>query len=62
MKTYTEKRFFQWYEDDKAVTLRSRSGSYGGGSEVLIIDVSEKDRVIDGKQSSGQLLRTGRLQ
>lgn len=37
MKTVTEKRFFQWYEDDISVTLRSRSGSYGGGSEVLII-------------------------
>ena len=28
---------FQWYVDDIAVTLRSRSGSYGGGSEVLVI-------------------------
>lgn len=30
MKTLTEKRFFYWVEDDIAVTLRSRSGSYGG--------------------------------
>ena len=37
MKTLTEKRFFYWVEDDIAVTLRSRSGSYGGGSEVLVI-------------------------
>lgn len=36
-KTLTEKRFFYWVEDDIAVTLRSRSGSYGGGSEVLVI-------------------------
>ena len=36
--TLTEKRFFQWYEDDKSVTLRRRSGSYGGGSEVFIIE------------------------
>lgn len=36
-KTLTEKRFFEWYEDDVAVTLRNHSGSYGGGSEVLII-------------------------
>ena len=37
MKTLTEKRFFEWYEDDVSVTLRSRSGSYGGGSETLVI-------------------------
>ena len=37
MKTLTEKRFFEWYEDDKSVTLRNRGGSYGGGSEVLVI-------------------------
>ena len=35
--TLTEKRFFYWVEDDVAVTLRSRSASYGGGSEVLVI-------------------------
>ena len=37
MKTLTEKRFFEWHEDDKSVTLRNRGGSYGGGSEVLVI-------------------------
>lgn len=31
MKTLTEKRFFEWHEDDKSVTLRNKSGSYGGG-------------------------------
>ncbi len=36
-KTYTEKRFFEWHEDDVSVTLRNASGSYGGGSEVLVI-------------------------
>ena len=35
--TLTEKRFFEWHEDDVSVTLRNRSGSYGGGSEVLVI-------------------------
>ena len=35
--TLTEKRFFEWYIDDKSVTLRNSGGSYGGGSEVLII-------------------------
>lgn len=29
--TMTEKRFFEWYEDDKSVSLRASSGSYGGG-------------------------------
>lgn len=62
-KTLTEKRFFEWYEDDVSVTLRNRSGSYGGGSEVLVIDdISEKDRNFDGKQPSGKLLRTGCIQ
>lgn len=36
-KTLTEKRFFEWHEDDVSVTLRNRGGSYGGGSEVLVI-------------------------
>ena len=30
-KTYTEKRFFEWHEDEVSVTLRNKSGSYGGG-------------------------------
>lgn len=30
MKTLTEKRFFEWHEDDTAVTLRNKGGSYGG--------------------------------
>lgn len=38
MKTFTEKRFFLWVEDEVSVTLRERSGSYGGGSEVLVIE------------------------
>lgn len=37
MKTFAEKRFFEWHEDEVAVTLRNKSGSYGGGSEVLIV-------------------------
>ena len=37
MKTYAEKRFFEWHEDDVSVTLRNKGGSYGGGSETLII-------------------------
>ena len=32
-KTYSEKRFFEWSEDEVSVTLRNKGGSYGGGSE-----------------------------
>lgn len=28
---YSEKRFFEWHEDEKSVSLRAASGSYGGG-------------------------------
>lgn len=41
-ETLTEKRFFEWYVDDISVSLRARSGSYGGGSEVLIIERRKK--------------------
>lgn len=39
-RTYTEKRFFKWYEDEVSVTLRNKSGSYGGGSEVLVVTIT----------------------
>lgn len=38
MKTYTEKRFFKWVEDEVSVSLRASSASYGGGSEVLVVE------------------------
>lgn len=28
--TLTEKRFFEWHEDNVPVTLRNKGGSYGG--------------------------------
>lgn len=28
--TLTEKRFFEWHEDNVSVTLRNKGGSYGG--------------------------------
>lgn len=37
MKTFTEKRFGEWDEDEISITIRNRSGSCGGGSEVLVI-------------------------
>lgn len=36
-RTLAEKRFFEWHEDNVAVTLRNKGGSYGNGSEVLVI-------------------------
>ena len=42
MTTYTEKRFFKWYEDEISVSLRAKSGSYGGGSEVFILYTPER--------------------
>lgn len=41
--TFTEKRFFQWYRDDVSVCQRARGGSYGGGSEVLIVCQIEEE-------------------
>ena len=35
ISTFTEKRFFKWIKDDISVTLRSRSGSYGGGQRSI---------------------------
>lgn len=35
---FAEKRFFKWEEDEQSVSLRARSGSYGGGSETLIAE------------------------
>lgn len=43
MITYAEKRFFEWHEDDISVTLRNKSGSYGGGSEVLVVSSAPAD-------------------
>ena len=46
-KTFAEKRFFKWQEDEVSVSLRNHSGSYGGGSEVLVIEVlDDKDACI----------------
>lgn len=58
--TLTEKRFFEWHEDDKSVTLRNKSGSYGGGSEVLIIDylgVESKPRTDNNERNMPNLER-----
>jgi len=38
---FTEKRFFEYHDDDTSVTLRARGGSYGGGYEALRAAPSE---------------------
>ena len=40
---YAEKRFFDLEEDDRSVTIRNKGGSYGGGSEVLVVEETRKD-------------------
>lgn len=42
--TYSEKRFFEWHEDEKSVSIRACSGSYGGGAKSL--SVSRPSRII----------------
>lgn len=37
MKTVIEKRYGEYHEDDRSVTLRNSGATYGGGSEVLIL-------------------------
>ena len=46
MKTLTEKRFFEWHEDDVAVTLRNKGGSYGGGAKSLLFALPRYSRSI----------------
>lgn len=59
MKTLTEKRFFEWHEDDISVTLRNHSGSYGGGSEVLIIYSACNSSECDVQQATGEHSENG---
>ena len=37
-KTYRQIKYGTYTEGDTAVTLRSMSGDYGGGSEVLVVE------------------------
>ena len=47
MKTFTEKRFFEWHEDEISVSLRAKSGSYGGGSEVFVLESNQNHATIN---------------
>ena len=53
-KTLTEKRFFEWHEDDVSVTLRNKGGSYGGGakySSLRVFGVDCYNHLITGNTS-----------
>ena len=58
ISTFTEKRFFRWMKDDVSVTLRSRSGSYGGGSEVFVIQKNMKAYCIGNGQVDQLAMKT----
>ena len=64
----TNTGFARYVTIEVAGTLKANGGDIGGGSENLVIcrkeiddDISESNRTTDGKQSSRQLLRTGRI-
>lgn len=63
--TFTEKRFFEWYEDDVSVTLRAKSGSYGGGQRS--VSYSDYNDVVgslcadDYKGINGQYVDQGKV-
>lgn len=41
---YSEKRFFEWHEDDKSVNIRASSGSYGGGAAKCLSVPKNKEK------------------
>lgn len=45
-RTVTEKRFYYWVEDNVSVTLRERSGSYGGGARYSLSALPENHQSI----------------
>ena len=62
--TLTEKRFFQWHEDDVSVTLRNRSGSYGGERStrhILYTDTVGAICASDYKGAGNQYVYEGKL-
>lgn len=46
MKTLTEKRFFEWHEDDVSVTLRNKGGSYGGAARFSLFALPRNSRSV----------------
>lgn len=64
MITYAEVRFFKWQKAETSVSLRAKSGSYGGGSEVLVVTPKEqsehcKQETI--KESEANMCKRGNL-
>lgn len=60
--TLTEKRFFHWEEDDKSVTLRNKSGSYGGGQRgTYCADKCGSLQCDDYKGANRQYVEQGKL-
>lgn len=59
VKTYAEVRFFKWEEADTSVSLRAASGSYGGGSEVLVVTSVEASAQMIIKESTTNMLNRG---
>ena len=57
-KTYVEKRFFEWHEDKVAVSLRAMSGSYGGGSEVLVVQMILASIAPNAERTDGSISQT----
>ena len=52
MITYAEVRFFKWQKAETSVSLRAKSGSYGGGSEVMVVTTQyAMQRIGEYKQS-----------
>ena len=64
-RTMTEKRFYEWHEDDVSVTLRAKSGSYGGGQRsachILYTDTVGAICARDYKGVGDQYAREGKL-
>ena len=64
MQTLTEKRFFEWHEDDKSVTLRNKGGSYGGqqGTRYLLYqDTVGALQAVDYKGAGRQYVEADKL-
>ena len=64
-KTYPEKRFFDWEEDDVSVSLRACSGSYGGGQRsphhLIYTDIVGSLQARDFKGAGNQYVEEGKL-
>ena len=64
MTTLTEKRFFEWHEDNVSVTLRNKSGSYGGqrGTRYLLYqDTVGALQAVDYKGAGRQYVQSDKL-